>query len=236
MPTSRCRHMFAMPAICAATFHLRGRHNTSIAIHTKAIIQQHSSCSEGYTHPGHEEAEKQTAWLLQCPKPSICSHRGNSYRDETESKRCSTSGPTKVMTRMTHFMRYSFSPDSGFWKARNRFSNRGDKCALRSAGVNRGFPPSCMTCRKLSSGMLGMSMCKRGEAQIHGVHNIFHRMQLLGLMGSGTAVVCHLQCCEGTGWQYTTRVALLSKQGGCHRHAGRELTLDARSLSIATAA
>ena len=35
--------------------------------------------------------------------------------------------PTKVMTRITHFIRYSFSADSGFWKAKKRFSNSGDR-------------------------------------------------------------------------------------------------------------
>ncbi len=55
-------------------------------------------------------------------------------------ERSSTSGPTKVMTRMTVFMRYSFSPDSGFWKAPKRLFSKGISCACRSLTEKRWRP------------------------------------------------------------------------------------------------
>ena len=54
-----------------------------------------------------------------------------------------TSLPTKAMTRMIHFMTYSFSPDSGLEKAPNRPVNSGSSCAARSVTAKRGLPASC---------------------------------------------------------------------------------------------
>lgn len=59
-----------------------------------------------------------------------------------------TCGPTKLMTLTTHFMRYSFSAESGNLKAAKSFSRRACKYGVISATVNlssRVFSFACTT-------------------------------------------------------------------------------------------
>ena len=54
-----------------------------------------------------------------------------------------TWGPTKLMTRITHFMAYSFSPESTMANTPKRFSSSDCRWGVNSPDENLSCPPSC---------------------------------------------------------------------------------------------